>query len=142
MARRKGDLELPTFPLYTSSWRTLNEQHQSGARDYVPVRISLGAPRAWAWAKGAPYISELAPYGLLKKPRLSTKQFEKGYIERLEAKGVEQISRRFAEVYAEYLKPLALLCYEDVHAGEVCHRRMFAEWWKEQTGQSIPELKL
>jgi hypothetical protein len=36
-------------------------------------------------------------------------------------------------------RPLALLCFEDVHAGQLCHRRMFAAWWHEQTGELLPE---
>jgi hypothetical protein len=36
---------------------------------------------------------------------------------------------------------LALLCFEDVHAGQVCHRRMFAQWWEERTGQRVEELQ-
>ena len=35
---------------------------------------------------------------------------------------------------------LALLCFEDVHAGEVCHRHMFADSWEERTGEEVREL--
>jgi hypothetical protein len=34
-----------------------------------------------------------------------------------------------------------LLCYEDVLAGDWCHRKVFAEWWQEQTGQVVEELR-
>lgn len=33
-----------------------------------------------------------------------------------------------------------LLCYEDVSQGLNCHRRTFADFWEQQTGQAIPEL--
>jgi hypothetical protein len=35
-----------------------------------------------------------------------------------------------------------LLCFEDVHRdGEgACHRRTFARWWEEQTGEVVEEL--
>lgn len=36
---------------------------------------------------------------------------------------------------------LVLLCHEDVTADPlVCHRRVFAAWWKERTGRDVPEL--
>jgi hypothetical protein len=36
---------------------------------------------------------------------------------------------------------LALLCYEDLsEPGTFCHRRMFAEWWSERTGEKVEEL--
>ncbi|MDR2170525.1 MAG: hypothetical protein LBP59_10320 [Planctomycetaceae bacterium] len=39
------------------------------------------------------------------------------------------------------LKPVVLLCYEDVSkVGQWCHRRMFAEWWENKTGEIIEEL--
>ena len=37
-------------------------------------------------------------------------------------------------------QPLLLLCFEDTAKGEQCHRRVFADWWLEQTEQDLPEL--
>lgn len=129
--------EFAVLPLVTSSFSEMHVRHQAGERGIVPVRTSLGKPRFSETLAVAPYISELAPYGLLKLPK---REFQAKYRERLEKKGVRAIEKRLCEVYAEYQRPLALLCYEDVHKGEWCHRQMFAQWWYEQTGQAVPEL--
>lgn len=39
------------------------------------------------------------------------------------------------------LAPLVLLCYENVHRGEVCHRRMAAEWIEQRSGLVVPEVE-
>ena len=37
---------------------------------------------------------------------------------------------------------LVLLCYEDLtKPGLRCHRRLFANWWCENTGDVVPELE-
>jgi hypothetical protein len=72
----------------------------------------------------------------------SDERFEKVYVAQLERLGVERIADLLQAISDEEGgKDLALLCYEDVHAREVCHRRMFARWWTEQTGQEVPELQ-
>jgi rubrerythrin len=51
------------------------------------------------------------------------------------------LTERFEDVSARHGgERLVLLCFEDVLAGESCHRRTFAQWWEEQTGQEVPEL--
>ena len=35
---------------------------------------------------------------------------------------------------------LCVCCYENVLAGEVCHRRWFAEWMEDCHGLVVPEL--
>ena len=35
-------------------------------------------------------------------------------------------------------KPLVLLCW--CSPGEFCHRRIWADWYLEKTGQEVPEL--
>jgi rubrerythrin len=84
---------------------------------------------------------ELAPAGWMLGIK-SDERFEKLYVAQLERLGVERISDLLQAISDEEGgKDLALLCYEDVHAREVCHRRMFARWWTEQTGQEVPELQ-
>lgn len=66
-------------------------------------------------------------------------EFDALYLARLEKRGAEKIGERFAEVHAEYLRRLALLCFEPV--GEPCHRRLFAGWWElNNPGEQVPEL--
>ena len=37
---------------------------------------------------------------------------------------------------------LLLICFENLdEAGKSCHRRMFATWWQEHTGEVVPELE-
>lgn len=119
--------------LATSSYR----QFRPGMG--VPVRITLGKPR---FRLGYEYeeIRLLAP-----PPRVfalrDEAEFKAAYRQHLDAVGMERLRRVFERVGGEHSgQRLVLLCFENVLAGESCHRRMFAQWWKEQTGQDVPEL--
>ena len=59
----------------------------------------------------------------------------------MECIGVEYI-RKLIAGYELLGKDVVLLCYEDVRKGESdwCHRTIFADWWREKTGEVIPEL--
>ena len=103
--------------------------------DVVLVRTSVGRPR---FIRGPlPTLVEATPYGLLK---VTGDEFEKRYHERLDSFGAERIGERLHELEAEYGRPLVLCCFEDVIAGQACHRRMFADWWMRRTGEPIDEL--
>ena len=67
--------------------------------------------------------------------------FEVEYRKRLECIGVDYI-RKLIAGYELLGKDVVLLCYEDVRKGESdwCHRTIFADWWREKTGEVIPEL--
>ena len=68
-------------------------------------------------------------------------EFDEAYVAGLEEIGVEKIAASLRRISDEHgSKPLALLCYEDVHAGQACHRRTLARWIEEKTGQGVPEL--
>lgn len=120
--------------IYTS--RYANPELKSG--DYTPVRISLGAPR-WKIAyviAGA--IRDLMPVGLIKIE--SPDEFRSLYYKRLDEIGVERI-RLQIEQFERLGKPVVLLCFEDVRNPDFwCHRRVFADWWLEKTGELIEEL--
>lgn len=129
------------IPMVTTSWTAIGRLHNAGERDFVPVRTSVGVPRWLGWAKHAPQVRELTPYGIFDPAEPKPEDEYRGlYVARLEAIGVEQIGARLTEVHAEYLRPLALLCFCDLHRGDFCHRRIAAEWWEGQTGQAVPEL--
>jgi hypothetical protein len=66
-------------------------------------------------------------------------EFERRYVERLDRFGIEHFRSRFQQI-SEYKAGagLVLLCFEK--PGEFCHRRLFARWIEQQTGQHIPEL--
>ena len=64
--------------------------------------------------------------------------FEESYLVGLEGIGVDRIGAVLRKIGDEEGgDPLALLCFEDVHAGQVCHRRMFARWWQARTRQEV-----
>jgi hypothetical protein len=64
--------------------------------------------------------------------------YERGYLLQLEDAGVEGISAQLERKVAGANDTVILLCHEE--PDEFCHRRLFARWWREQTGQDIPEL--
>jgi hypothetical protein len=103
----------------------------------VPIGITVGPPN-WLSYELAANLGPLAPHGLR---HLDGDAFEQAYLRRLDAFGVEAIERMIASVVDAYLASGAvLLCYENVERGEVCHRRMFASWYEQQTGREVPEL--
>lgn len=120
--------------LYVS--RFSNPTLKSG--EYTAVRISLGFPK---WSVGyeiAGAISDLMPYGMLGK--YSHEEFVVKYRERLNRIGVDHIRKELSKFEGKG-KPVVLLCYEDVRVdGQTCHRTTFAEWWREQTGETVKEL--
>ena len=121
--------------------RYSNRELKSGR--YFPVGISLGQPK---WPLGYEVRNQcfsLAP----KRYMLDIEDKEKyrtAYIRKIEDIGTAKIIamvRKMAQEAASERKELVLLCYEDVRDGESwCHRTMFAEWWKEKTGEEIKEL--
>lgn len=71
-------------------------------------------------------------------------EFKPSYYEKLDSIGTEKIVRmvrRMSSRAQEEGKELVLLCFEDVRVPEdCCHRTLFAEWWKENTGETFEEL--
>lgn len=129
------------IPMFTGCWR---DALRAMDPTITMVRTSIGSPR-WA-PKGLvgtlPYLEELAPKGMrhVEDPG----EFRRLYRERLDSFGVDHIRSRLLEAYEGCgRRPLLLLCFEkpeDIAAGKTfCHRHTFAEWWEEQTGESVPE---
>jgi uncharacterized protein YeaO (DUF488 family) len=110
-----------------------------------PVGISLWGVRFKIPYKVAARIKELAPNSAalkrLRKGEIGWQQFEADYIGKLDGLGAEFVVARLQSVATDVgnLK-LVLLCFENVHEGELCHRRTFARWFEERTGRSVPEL--
>ena len=104
----------------------------------VPVGITVGRPRFPLSYRLAATIDELAPFGLLYQ-HLKTEEFDQRYVRQLHRTGVAVIHDRLEEIAERHGGPLVLLCFEDVHADQHCHRRTFARWWTERTGQPVPE---
>jgi hypothetical protein len=132
-----------TLDLHTSRFRAVHDDLKShygvATLGYQPVRTSLGTPRFIGGASEWAYAHLLAPAGLLKIPEWD--DFAAAYRERLDRIGVPDICAQLGMILEldEHRRPLLLLCYEDLNAGQRCHRRLFAGWWLEQTGITIPE---
>ena len=123
--------------IYTS--RFSNPELRKGS--YLTVRIALGQPR---WNLGYRIDGEcgdLMPFGLLGKYDDDMAAFKREYFSRLNKIGAEKIREQMRK-FESAGKDVVLLCYEDVRKGENdwCHRIMFAEWWKQRTGEDIAEL--
>jgi hypothetical protein len=135
-----------TATLVTARWSALYALDKDrkagmieGTPPVVPVRTSVGKPRFWPDAKDFPYIGALTPFGLTKIG--DEEEFTGKYVARLEKAGVDELRETFDAIDEMYQKPLALLCFEDLtKEGLWCHRRIFATWWLEQTGETVPEI--
>lgn len=107
---------------------------------FVVVRTSLGSPKFEMANPPAYVLSPMMPrFEMLKMER---PEYELAYRRMLAGVGVakfwEELNRL---VLANPDKVVALCCYEDIRKpNEWCHRRIFAEWFAEQTGYEIPEL--
>ncbi|MEU2206243.1 DUF488 family protein [Streptomyces hygroscopicus] len=106
----------------------------------VPVRITLGAPRSRLAYQLRHVVRELAPRKeYFSKP---LPEFTSAYRADLDRLGATWIAARLQEI-AETEKEhrLVLLCFEDLtDPAQWCHRRIFAKWWKDVTGDEVREL--
>lgn len=103
--------------------------------EVVPVAISVGKPKGFSGES----LGLLAPWGIFR--RLRGEAFRLAYREALERAGVERIRRALNAISSRHGgADLVLLCWEDVSKGASCHRRIFAEWWEEKTGERVEEL--
>jgi hypothetical protein len=101
------------------------------------VAISVGKPKFPLRYEIAGEIDELKPFGLLGIE--DEHEFETAYRARLDRVGVERLREIFDETARDTgASTLVLCCFEKDPAE--CHRRQFAAFWKEQTGEEIPEL--
>jgi hypothetical protein len=105
----------------------------------VPVRITVGQPKFWRRAQPADGRL-LAPWGLLD-PSIPTDECRRRYGEMLDGKADRIIALLARLARAHPNQRLVLLCFENVHAGQECHRRWFAAWFEEHYGIAIPELE-
>jgi hypothetical protein len=68
--------------------------------------------------------------------------FRQAYHLQLDDIGVDKI-RAVLRLVAERHEAagMVLCCFENVCKGEWCHRRMFADWWFERTGEAVDEVE-
>ena len=120
---------LAAAPLVTGRYAAFRPEHG------VPIRSTCGAPKRF---RGGPLVfaRQLAPWGLLS-PTISDDEARRRYVARLD----DTIVMFLAGVARAFPgQQLVVLCYENVHAGQHCHRRWFAEWFEGRYGIEVPEL--
>jgi hypothetical protein len=117
---------------------------------FVPVRTSLGLPRFIREASKWPYAEKLAPKGMIHVA--DRDEFNQRYHALLDGYGFDAVAHDLVDIwrcqtpesYRETppadRKPLALLCFEDLDTDDFCHRRCFASWWLENTGEEVDEV--
>jgi hypothetical protein len=123
-----------TVELATASYRSFIPQMG------IAVATSLGRPK---WPLSYELVEEvhaLKPWGLMEVP---DSEFNERFRARLEKTGVAKLQRVFHAISGKHKgQRLVLLCHEQVLGpkAKCCHRRDWAEWWRERTGQVVPEL--
>jgi hypothetical protein len=135
--------------LFTSYWK--NETLALPPHDKaLKVGISRGGPRRrmpykYLMLREEPFAPSRRLLTWWRRPGVRTSEdaevYEREYLLQLEDAGVEGISAQLERKVASAKlanDTVILLCHEE--PGEFCHRRLFARWWREQTGQEIPEL--
>lgn len=110
---------------------------------YYPVGISLGRPKF-----DTGYAIRNQCYALAPKNDMFGREFEEFrllYFSKLDSIGKDKIVgivRNLERIAKAEGKELVLLCFEDIRNPENwCHRTIFAEWWKNTTGEEVKELK-
>jgi len=109
----------------------------------VGVRITRGGPEKYRWWNQST--------GLVMGPKWwqpSYSEFreeddavgEASYYARMDSDPATQLGRLAQLVTNHAGRRLVLLCYENVHRGECCHRRWLAEWFWSRWQIEIPEL--
>jgi hypothetical protein len=109
----------------------------------VPVRISNSGPRFKTRynKKNMEKIPQLYPDREIFRKGLKPEEFRTRYRAQLHRVGIKEIQMMIDKMQARHPgERLVLLCFEKVLDGEYCHRRVFAEWYYEETGVVIGEL--
>lgn len=107
----------------------------------VPIRITVGRPRFFPHSYE--YVQGLAPHGIFKTPEFDGKPMdvkELAFHRRCDSLRDEILADLTRIADANKGMRLVLLCYENVHAGEVCHRTWAARWFAARLGWDVPEI--
>ena len=105
----------------------------------VPVRITLGQQVWWTPPGRARwlFLAELAPRRSYFRADAAT--FDREYLAQLE-RHAGDIEAKLGWLTGAY-GDICLCCFERRVRGPAdCHRRLFAGWWEQRTGEVVPEL--
>ena len=125
--------------LATSRYQAADLIETSGR---AAVGITLGYPRFKLRFPVVVNLRQLAPTReMLHVGDACT--FDKMYRSRLDDLSVDEVRRLLTDCAERANNDrLTLLCFEDLtKPGQRCHRRLFATWWQESTGEVVPELE-
>jgi hypothetical protein len=121
--------------LFTSRYQAQNLILESGL---APVSISVSNPRFPLRYTLAGHLAEITPPRKIITYELE--RYRPLYLAMLEKVGSARILTAMEAIAMRAQKDgLVLLCYEDI-TKDFCHRRLFAEWFEQQTGIVVPEL--
>ncbi len=123
--------------VYTARYFDKALIEESGA---APLGSTVGPPRFGVGYELAGSVGMVTPYGSFKIE--DPAEFRRVYRQRLGHFGVDKIKRVLEAFAAGHdTDSVVLLCFCKLDEGAVCHRRVFAEWWREQTGDHVDELR-
>ena len=129
----------------TARYQTLSLDGGRLGQAYAGVRTTIGAPRfPLKYQLAGAAVGMLPPARLFSALRdgSSWDEYESGYRAHLDKVGVQAIEQELEAIQSRAGRPLALLCFCDIEDGGNCHRRVFASWWQEKTGEMVPELEV
>jgi hypothetical protein len=127
------DWELLVGRIVTSRYQSWQPGHG------VPIQVTIGTPKFWGGRRQLVDLRIAAPWGLMD-PELPTDECRRLYVQRLDDRADRIVGGLAAIARQNPGERLVLLCFEDVEAGQVCHRRWFAEWFEDRYGIEVPEL--
>jgi hypothetical protein len=112
-------------------------------RKHYVVQISQSEPRFGH--KPEAELPDLAPMDHVRElADQGPEVFAEAYFAQLEELSLRSLRRALAEIERfarEEGKEAVLCCFEGLKKpGQYCHRRMFADWYRQKTGTTIPEL--
>lgn len=115
--------------IYTSYFANVKALEKAGV---VPIGIALYPPR---WFRGIS-LKEVAPsYSIFKHTKSREEYISRYTSEILARTNVSEFIERIRQISNG--RDVALLCFEK--PGDFCHRRLLADYIKEQTGVDVEE---
>lgn len=107
--------------------------------EHIPIRIARYHPRFPLPYKIEGKIEILMPtIEEFKIAKMDFIRFKKIFSKRI-SENISAIKGTLTSLQKDG-RDIVLLCYEDVNAGEQCHRRIFAEIYEKHTGIEIVEI--
>ena len=106
----------------------------------MAIRATNTAPRGW---RGPPlvHVRSITPSPKVAFDKsITDAEAEQLYLRQLDDLGDVVVGDWPIVARQHPGQALIVLCFEDVEAGESCHRRWFAGWMRDRYGLVVPEL--